>query len=957
MKYSNVRLAAYQPHPGAAWNAEYHTLVLPRHYREALLALYRRGLKRDPEQCRSLPVGRFNSLLQSLLPGIVSVAKWVDVEDEAPWLYAHGPVPPEVFAAVFTAWVWDLRPDSVPRREVRQLIAGLAPATLRWERGKIPLLAGGANTVGTAQPDPRLYQLLPDAIAQQALQLSPFKHEKGSLSLSFRTVARRSFERGAELVSWPPDLHVDKRGEWFFSAVIGVTLQTVPFHPLPRIHVRTGVRRWATGTGRNGLFLPARRATSVFLKPSAPWLKGTSPQLAGSFSVARMRYDRQAKAVAWEHGGPTGMLSRLTLEGDFPEPADLLSDPARWLRGVSGLEAAVVHSTAMGSHGVMPGLMPRDRVPLTEWFESAFPDAIGRLPDLERVTKHRPAPVNRARSLPADEVGRSEEKARRARQRREGLARLNGGRTIDLDFLWNTSEIRIAMVKGLEELLGLSGPEPEGSDDRLAWHTPELDVRLRLQRISALGGGLPLDKADRRRTVAIRAAIQSRRTETAARLARNASRERPALAVLEILERGSYEISEADPKFALRLGCGDARTLSQFVLPQPPDKNTKRRATALEAKAVETWTDGFRQLGLRAVPEHGFEGDTPEDLQYAAFWLVRRLASGPTREAALVPIAIRIRPQEGYGAPEAITGWDARTGEWVPYAELHLRLAAQAVLPVGEDGEDLPDDDPVEEAGRGEGGSVRDAQREAVSRAVQEMLFSLRDRPTLLLAHAQNSRQLWTWLQNAEIEPDRIGLYGREPQPLGTQGSGLRLVRLRSQTGFETPQWWGHGGDASPKGPEAGEEAPEPANRAGIAEGLWRHPSAGPDDRLFVSAAERGWAGQGAIVNASRWVTREIGKSGVSKVETGRIAWNPGLLELAVVGCQPGDDPELWAALTHQLRRTPDYRSYLALPLPLHLAKLAGEYVLPATAEPEEADDAAPAADGGSEAVQLAFDL
>lgn len=40
-------------------------------------------------------------------------------------------------------------------------------------------------------------------------------------------------------------------------------------------------------------------------------------------------------------------------------------------------------------------------------------------------------------------------------------------------------------------------------------------------------------------------------------------------------------------------------------------------------------------------------------------------------------------------------------------------------------------------------------------------------------------------------------------------------------------------------------------------------------------------------------------------------------------------DPELWAALVHQLRRAPDYRDTLGLPLQLHLAKLTEEYVLP----------------------------
>jgi hypothetical protein len=69
----------------------------------------------------------------------------------------------------------------------------------------------------------------------------------------------------------------------------------------------------------------------------------------------------------------------------------------------------------------------------------------------------------------------------------------------------------------------------------------------------------------------------------------------------------------------------------------------------------------------------------------------------------------------------------------------------------------------------------------------------------------------------------------------------------------------------------------------------------------------------------------------------GRNASNPGIVELTVAACNPApgtkatmaSDPELWAALVHQLRRAPDYRDTLGLPLQMHLAKLTEEYVLP----------------------------
>ncbi|SMD24608.1 RNaseH domain-containing protein [Lentzea albidocapillata] len=53
-------------------------------------------------------------------------------------------------------------------------------------------------------------------------------------------------------------------------------------------------------------------------------------------------------------------------------------------------------------------------------------------------------------------------------------------------------------------------------------------------------------------------------------------------------------------------------------------------------------------------------------------------------------------------------------------------------------------------------------------------------------------------------------------------------------------------------------------------------------------------------------------------------------------GCHPdkGDDPEALALVVHQQRQAPDYSD--ALRLPLHLAKLAQEYVLSTVAERED---------------------
>ncbi|MER7909934.1 DUF3962 domain-containing protein [Streptomyces sp. NPDC096068] len=962
--YESIRTASYAPVPGADWTVPYHTLTLPEHIRQELLGLYRIGLQ-NPDRCRSVPIKRFNNLLQALAPEVVSVAKWIDVERSEPWLYARRPVPPDVFATLFYTWMQDLRPEPEHRALVSRLFKYLDPGALGWERQDVSMLSQSLTEGGTAQPDDRLYQLLPDALITEALKIDPFSYDGGRLR--FRAVARRPSDRGAEMFSWPPDEYTDREGTtWSFSALVKVKLQSVPFSDTFRVHMRTGVRRWATRTGKNGLWLPPRRATSVYLLADAPWIEDSPDSWASErFSVSRLRYSGHRNGVEWEAGGTGGMLSRLSFHRRFPEPEDLVGQPEKWLRGNGGVTAAVVHSNHMGSHGVLPGLMPGDRVPLTRWFEQALPSSMTRVPDLVRAGRHDvnprpykpPRPEYEIKSAPM----KAEQRAKAALRR--SLAEGTRGEPLELEFLWNTTVHRDTAVTALAAVLGLDGEGRTDEDDSRLWKTPELVVTLRLERVGELAAALDVDPDKKPRTTALHEAIARRRERVVRRVPIVAGTVRPMLSLVEILHPKSYPSRQADPKFALRLGFCDAGRLTQFlVTPRRPDTRKKAQEARYE-KLKSCWEDGLRQLGHRVVPRHSLGEEVPEGIQYAALWLVKRRNDGPTRKADLVPVAVRLRPEAEDG--QAVMGWDHRNGTWVPYPELLMRLAGQAELPQAEEGERSPEaeaewDDPAQDGEEDDGIEQEvekraapgrtEQQRTRIAAAVQELLFGLRDRPTLLLVHAQNTRNLWPWLQNACLQRDSLRLHGGPVQRLGVQGPGLRVVRVRDHSDDETPQWWGRG--QSP----AEEEGQEPGERTGIAIGLWKEPRPeSEDNRVFFSTAAKGGPGTSASVMASRWVLRPYtreGKTGTT-IDTARLAWNPGLLEVVVSACQPGDDPEAWAALTHQLRKTPDYgRSLLGLPLPLHLARKTGEYILPIRPSDEE-----PIEEESATAVQLVFDF
>lgn len=180
-------------------------------------------------------------------------------------------------------WLRDLRPELEHRGLLKETIAELAAHPPRWETVHHELLPRDVPTDGgTARPSPHQYSLSPDWLARRILALGPYLYDGGQLI--FRAMPRGPRDQGAQLVSEPirfpgPD---EKQDSWW-SVTLSITLQTVPFDPLPRFNLRWSVRRWATRTNaKTGrLRLPWGASTTVLLRPRRPFLPGT-PAASGS---------------------------------------------------------------------------------------------------------------------------------------------------------------------------------------------------------------------------------------------------------------------------------------------------------------------------------------------------------------------------------------------------------------------------------------------------------------------------------------------------------------------------------------------------------------------------------------------------------------------------------------------------------------------------------------------------
>lgn len=953
MVYTTIQPAAFVPSPdGHGFHTLQYTLAFPAAWREDALTLFRRG-KKDPDKYRTVPVGRLNAAVNALAPDLVSVATRAPLDDTKPWLYTTREFPQAATNRLIAQWLMDIQPEPDAFTEVKEAWHRLAASELTWNLTSVDLLEQQTSAGGTAMPAAHLYRLLPDVLAGRIEKAEPYEY--CGVQVRFRRAAGNAAAGGAELISWPPLEHTTvnrKTGavrSAKYSGTITLSLRTEPFSPVPRIHVNTGIRRWVTSSeirvapGRDvGVYLMADSS----LLPEAP-----TPR---RFALAMLHRDRYSEPAMWSQGGPAGMLRRLTTSG-FPDAEQLRTNPSAWLETRDGVTAAAVHHTTMGWHDVGTGLMAPERRRLTEWVGEQLAPEFVPLAELHRV----PFPVRKSVPIPilepkkpikklhslkdpgraADERERAEieaenalrvrlnaaieeENALTAARNSETLAD-NGGRrralvaqalgplglTVQLAF--QSDMMRDALLSAIEVSLDLAPWRDEAGPLTWTWHAPDLSVRVYARQLGALGGPLGGGERAPRRGNAWDEAIAARRSEArvfSQQLAKET--DDPAqLALIELDGRKAFA-STADPKHALRLGYADAGLVSQFLRSQSIDPRDGKDDAGFRAAAA--WEDGLRQLGVRFVPPHSLGDAIPDGLNQLAFWLVKRGTDGPTGKPQFTPIAVLSRPGE-----PCIKGRSPQTEGWVPYPELLRALTGQ-----------IRERDLASEA----------EQTAATTAFVKNTLREFRIEPTIVVAHAQNTRSRWPWLKNDELLTDRLS-YGPGPaQRLSLQGRQLRVARITTDERCEAPQWW------APDGPDS----------AGISKGLWTAAQASPDSRVFYSTADKG------VDTVAKFVTKltpHLNARGLPEINSTVQARTPGLLQFVMAGLQDGDDPATWAMFLHQQRFTDDYRSGLALPLILHLAKLTTHYALPHEEEKEGEVHLPDDADEVAEFEQLAFDF
>jgi len=843
MTFTTIRPAAYVLEPGAGpFIGLYHALAFPREWREPITELYQHGW-RNPDPGKQIPIRRLNAAIRAIAPDLVSVAERATAIDGKPWLYTDSEYPVSVVSSLIVSWLHTLRPSPEDFPLVRDLVQRLDLRSLSWALVSVDLAEQTVSAGGTALPAPYLYRLLPEILAARIEQLPPYVY--CGTSVTFR---RAAAEEGAELISWPPSEYRPKAAKgrsaqpWHFSAVIKVSLQTVPFSPVPVIHLSTSIRRWVRGSVYTG-----NRKVGVYLLTDGPWL-AESPQ-ASRFALAYLGYCHQLRKVTWTGLGPEEILSRLTLTRDFPLPDVLVKEAEKWMTGLDGVTAAVTHHTNMGYHGVRPGLSPSERQRLTQWAAQALVPELRPAPELieselkptlpRRVLARPPSrPGEKATSAQRDAAAerQAEVSASNAALRRKRVARAAGGdRVLSCHLLYQTDETRDELISAAERGLGLSGFRAASPIAGLrVWHAPELEVRIHAVQLGPIGGPLGAD-APPKRGRQHQEAVDQRRTATRDFVAALPGDSQVVLVEIDGREAFAGSKLTADPKQAIRLGCADAGRVSQFITIRRPSAEAQAEARAADGDDAEAslphradaaWADGLRQLGTGFVPQHTRDLAMPPELNQLAFWIVRRNTTDTSRHKQFTPVAVLIRPNQ-----DTILGRTPNLPTWVPYPKLLMGLTGLV---------------------RGPDLRTAEQQEAETARFIRQVLYNLRGEPTVVLTHAQNMRGRWPWLQNARLVPDKIQVGNGPVQDLALHGSQLRLIRLRDDDRNETAQWW----------------APVDEEIAGTSKGLWIPADSREDTRLFYATTPKSSSHHGRRDTETDPAPRWQGEASRKRVES-----------------------------------------------------------------------------------------
>ena len=852
----SFRLASNQPHP----KRTVEVLNFPENWKSELRNLIADVTGRPRDQI-NIPIYVLNQAMRALVPDLVFIEKKAAYAGEKPWLYSAVPIDQEALFLIVKAWL-KVQFPKIPENRLRDLLNQFSLNDLQWKTTEFSFENGEELPNGTAEPESNAFILTPHFLASQLTQ-NNVNIQFGSEVLRFRRAPLSIGTTGAEVISWPPISYE----QWYWSVVITFTVQTVPFQSFPVVNCDLSVRRWASLPLK---FLPQNQETSIYLLTQVPWIERLHQ--SNSFQVASIQWQQLTRANSsntqqnwgWNWGSNLApLLNNLNRQHPFPNPEDIVQNPLSALNLNGNSTAALVYRNGIEpKHDVQGGFGPADRRLLAEKIQELIAPEWEFVEPLKRIQLNYTVPGNPF--FPTATLKKNVEYSELKRQCCSAIVETIGNH-LRVE-IWHQQQRTVeAIINAVKDCLGI----PESAS--FPYQFPNLDFTLDIhsEPLGKRGDELELDSKVQRITERRRRAVEERSQEIQNSVD---SVSGITVAFVELDNEDKFKQYQ-DPKDAIRRGFAFANRLTQFI-------TTEKKG--LSHRASNGFLDLLRQLGVQAnPPKVEFKTSQkpeliviPEPLHYVGVW------SPTSTDGSIQRVPVMVHMASNSTEIQA-TALGFENNQWLPYREALLKIA------------------------RGEARGV--SRPEQAMSFIQQILkgdvLPLGD--TLLLCHAQNLRFSWKWLQNKNISQNEVS-FGIENKQAISKSKGLRIVRIRDNQGYETPEWFAY-----------------EDNEQGWSKGVFRM-----GERVFASTSNKPKQFQ-APVNLSKVSTATSKRGKNLEPSPNTYFWNPSLVEITVACIQPGDGIEPWAMLTHELRYLANhYDEALKLPLPLHLAKKMQDYVL-----------------------------
>ena len=362
-QYNKIRLCAFRLKRDLPAQ-DFCVLKFPEAAKDFLKNL---AAQRDnrPKDKVGIPIASLNEALRASIPGLIYMGKiWEEF-----WLYTPVPIPIDKLSVIFSHWIDTEFPDNNPNNrkqgitfEQRKAAMNLLyPDKLKWETITLtPNKLWDTYNNGTANINNGAngYILLPDILATQ-LSKPELKFNLSDEKIQFYRCAPLDGS-GAELISWPPLSYTPKKDTYYYSIVLTLKVQTVPFQPYPQLQCNMGIRRWCS-INDTGL-LPGGQASSAYIRTKLKWGTGLNPYgYTEYFQVAPMVWKGEPQ---WDNN-LSGLLDKLKLLSYNPD--EILADPVKALN-LNGIpNICITYKDGMiPSHKVGKGLRPVNRRQLAE---------------------------------------------------------------------------------------------------------------------------------------------------------------------------------------------------------------------------------------------------------------------------------------------------------------------------------------------------------------------------------------------------------------------------------------------------------------------------------------------------------------------------------------------------------------------------------------------------------------